>query len=227
MPTKPNLNVPKTFLYVVSNPQPNTSNNELKWVPLVANEQGILPVTTHVTVRTGDPAHDKSNTSAAPNTDIIDPGSLGSSRIMGLDINGFGLRFNEHHQTNGSWSRERSNENPTVLSLTARTATVNSSDFKNYNARGAHFIVDVTAITATPSITVKIQGKDPGNGNYYDLLVSSAITAVGVTVLKVYPGITAVANLAANDVLPWDWRVRVEHADTDSITYSVGANLVL
>lgn len=78
-------------------------------------------------------------------------------------------------------------------------------------------------MTATPSVVPKIQGKDPVSGGYYDVLVGTAITATGMTVLKVGPGIGAVENGAANDFLPDTWRVRLEHADTDSITYSVGA----
>ena len=129
---------------------------------------------------------------------------------------------------NGStFDRKRANTEETILASAARTATTNSADFTNYNARGAHFIVDVSAIAATPSITVTIQGKDPISSNYYDILVSSALTATGTTILKVYPGIGQVANGAASDILPRTFRVSVAHADTDSITYSVGAALVL
>ncbi len=33
-------------------------------------------------------------------------------------------------------------------------------------------------------------------------------------------------TLVANDILPSTWRVNLVHADTDSITYSVAAQLV-
>lgn len=128
-------------------------------------------------------------------------------------------------------NRLRGNENPLILSLTARTATVNSSLFTNVNAKGAHFIVNVTALAATPSIVIKIQGREPVDQSdpftFYDLLVSSPITTTGITVLKIYPGITAIPGGATSDILPWEFRVRVEHQDADSITYSVGANLVV
>jgi len=88
-----------------------------------------------------------------------------------------------------------------------------------------HVIIDVTAVTATPALTVKIQGKDRASGKYYDILVSAAIATVSTTVLKVGPGLTAAANLVANDFLPAIWRVTVTHGDTDSATYSVGANM--
>lgn len=88
-----------------------------------------------------------------------------------------------------------------------------------------HVIIDVTAVTATPALTVKIQGKDPLSGKYYDILVSATIATVSTTVLKVGPGLPVTANLSANDMVPSIWRVIVTHGDTDSATYSIGANL--
>ena len=109
----------------------------------------------------------------------------------------------------------------------ARTATVDGAEQTSTHGRGLHVIINVTAITATPSVVPKVQGLDPASGVWYDLLVGVAITATGMTVLKVYPGITALANVAASDLLPAHWRVRLEHANTDSITYSVGATVIL
>lgn len=114
-----------------------------------------------------------------------------------------------------------------VVTSAARTTSHNSADFDNGRARGAHVIVHVSAKTATPLLTVKIQGKDAASGQYYTVLASTAIGSTGTSVLKVYPGITAVANGAATDILPATWRVRFEHGDSDSITYSCGANLVI
>ena len=114
----------------------------------------------------------------------------------------------------------------TVLASAARTATVSSRDFDNIHHKGAHVVVDVTAVTATPSVVPSIEGKDPTSGKYYTLLTGAAITATGTTVLKIYPGIATVANGAASDVLPRVWRVTMTHADTDSITYSVAAGLL-
>lgn len=114
-----------------------------------------------------------------------------------------------------------------VLASAARTATTTSTDQHNENHRGGHFAINVTALAATPSIVAKIQGKDPASNEWYDVLVGAAITATGLTVLKVYPGITPSANASACDVLPVTWRVVVTHADADSITYSVGASLIV
>jgi len=126
-----------------------------------------------------------------------------------------------------TWDRERSNTEETYLASAARTATNNSADFTNYNARGLHAIVNVSAVTGAASITPIIQGKDPVSGLYYDILAGLPITTVGTNVIKVYPGISAVLNAAAADILPRTYRLRVTHGTADSITYSVSGALVL
>lgn len=138
-----------------------------------------------------------------------------------------GMAYNDSGSNNVSWDRWRNNTNIELLASAARTASVNSADFVNYNAKGLHVIIDVTAITDTPSITVTIEGKDEVSGKYYTLLTSAAIVATGTTILRIYPGLTAAANTIANDILPRTFRVSVTNADADSITYSVAGNLVL
>ncbi len=118
------------------------------------------------------------------------------------------------------------NYNIEVLPSAARTATLNSDDL-DCQGRGVHVIIDVTVDPALASVVPKIQGYAPTSAKWYDILVGVAITAVGATVLKVYPGIVASANVAASDILPPVWRVRLEHADADSITYSVEAVVIV
>lgn len=113
-----------------------------------------------------------------------------------------------------------------ILASAARTGSVNSADQVNYNASGVAVTIDVTAITATPSVVFKIKYKDTLSGKYITLLESAAITAVGTTVLRVGPALVAAANLTARDVLPVVWRLEAEHADGDSITYSCSANYI-
>lgn len=131
-------------------------------------------------------------------------------------------------QFNGTgWDRRRGNYEETVLASAARTATLQSADLTNYNARGVVVVIDVTASSATPSVVFTIQGKSSLGSDYYTILASAAVTGVGQTVLRVYPGITAAANLSVSDVLPRIWRVDATHSDADSITYSVSANYIV
>jgi len=117
------------------------------------------------------------------------------------------------------------NFNVPVLASEARTATTTSDDQTNSQHKGCHIIIDVTT-DGGGSITPKIQGKDSTSGKYYDILVGSAISAVGTTVLKVYPALTASANAIANDIVPSKFRIVVTHGDANSMTYSVGVSLV-
>jgi hypothetical protein len=119
------------------------------------------------------------------------------------------------------------NNSTVLLASAARTATVATADQSNPECRGVHVIVNVTAIASSPSVVPTIQGKDELSGVYYDLLVGTAITATGTTVLKVAPGIGTVSGGAAADVLPSTWRVSFTHGDSDSITYSAAAQLVI
>lgn len=149
--------------------------------------------------------------------DGIIPGNVTGSTVMA-----------EPYLFNGSTvDRQRGNVTQTVFASAARTASIDSADLTNYNGRGLHLVIDVTAIAATPSVVFSIQAKDPISGKYYNLLSSSAITGVGTTVLRIYPGLLVVANLASNDVLPRVFRVSAAHGDADSITYSVAASVIL
>lgn len=124
-------------------------------------------------------------------------------------------------------SRVPADQHFTVLASAARTATPDTQEFElvGHSASGLHVVIDVTAVTLTPSVTVNVSGVDRVSGKTYTLIESAAITAIGTTVLKVGPGLTAAANTVANDIVPSVIRVTATHADADSITYSVGAHL--
>lgn len=114
-----------------------------------------------------------------------------------------------------------------VFASAARTVSENSADLTNPYARGVILVIDVTAVTSTPSVVFTVKGKSSLGTDYYTILASAAITGTGQTVLRIYPGLTAVANLTASDILPAVWRVEAVHGDADSITYSVSGNLII
>lgn len=121
-------------------------------------------------------------------------------------------------------------QNPviTILPSAARTTSQDSGNLDNkVNGRGVRVVVDVTATPGSaPSLVVTVQGRDPLSGKVYTLLASAAITAVGTTVLTVYPGLTAAANVTANNVLPAVWKVIVTAGNSNAATYSVGAEIL-
>ena len=133
------------------------------------------------------------------------------------------------YQTNaaGSIVAVETNVYEQLLTSSSRTATTNSSVKNNYFYKGAHFVINVTSITATPSVVPVIQARDDfATSTYYEVLRGTAITTTGINVLKVFPGITPVPNLSANDILPVEYRLRMEHADADAITYTAYASLI-
>jgi len=115
----------------------------------------------------------------------------------------------------------------TALKMTAQATTVNSGDLDNTAGSAAAFVIDITAITGTtPTATVLVEGKDPVSGKYYTILSSAALNATGTTVLRVYPGATAAANLTANDFIPKIFRVTCTIAGTTpAVTATVGVLL--
>lgn len=121
------------------------------------------------------------------------------------------------------------NTDLTLLSSAERTATVNSADQQAYFAHGVYVYLVVSAVTATPSVVLKIQAKLP-DGTYADLLTATAVTAEGTTVYLLHPDAGVAASPVTKVVnwpIPLNWRVRVEHGDADAITYSVQATVVI
>ena len=115
----------------------------------------------------------------------------------------------------------------TAFASAARTATpAVFNGIADDDVKGMIVTVDVTAISATPSVVFTVSRIDQLSGKISTLLVSAAITATGTTVLRIHPSIVAVANLAASDLVPSNWRITPVHGDADSITYTVGVELV-
>ena len=101
----------------------------------------------------------------------------------------------------------------------ARTAT--STAKNTVGSKGGTFVINVSAVTATPSVVFTLKGVDPASGNTWLMLTSAAITATGTTALRIYPGVAVSAGVTANDVLPEGIDITATHADGDSITYTV------
>lgn len=111
-------------------------------------------------------------------------------------------------------------EHQEIFARAARTAT--SSVTIPCGATQGLFYINVTAVTATPSVVFTIAGVAPvDNGAVYTVLESAAITGTGLTVLRVSPHLTASANTIAKDILPAALKITATHADADSITYEM------
>lgn len=121
----------------------------------------------------------------------------------------------------------REGDAATLLASAARTATPTADIFHvSGDSRGLLVVIDCTAIAATPSVVFTLQGYDPVSTKTWTLLASAAITATGTTVLRVHPELTAAANTIAKDMVPSWFTLTAVHANANSITYSVAAQVV-
>ncbi len=110
----------------------------------------------------------------------------------------------------------------TAYASAARTATP-TAVVMTPSAEGKvlHLVINVTAVTSTPSVVPTIDYIDELSGAAYNILTGAAITATGTTVLKIGLGLTAAANTVANDALGNVVKLTMTHGNANSITYSV------
>jgi hypothetical protein len=83
------------------------------------------------------------------------------------------------------------------------TGTVNKNFDLPDDAKGAVFVLDITAKTGTLTHDVKIQYYDELSGKFIDVpgAAFAQKSATGTSQLSVYPGLTASANVAVTQVL--------------------------
>jgi hypothetical protein len=115
-----------------------------------------------------------------------------------------------------------------LITHTAASAGVTGGDQDGSQHKGILVFINITAISGTsPTLTVTLEGKDEVSGQHYTILASAALNATGFTVLRVFPGLTASANLTASDVLPTNWRVKSVIGGTGpSVTATISAALI-
>lgn len=112
----------------------------------------------------------------------------------------------------------------TIYSGTQSPGTENSNFDLADDAKGAIFVLDITAEVGTATLDVKIQFYDEASGKYVDVPGASFAqrSATGTNVLSVYPGLTASANVAVTQVLTKTLRaVRTEAGGGSSMTYTL------
>lgn len=132
-----------------------------------------------------------------------------------------------------TWDRTRNNHEVTVLAVSARVTSTNSSAVINYNHSGMALFVDLSARAGTTTLTPTIQIQEPISSTWVSIWTAAApINSSDTTVVYSFhpgnPG-TDAASLYTEEVeivLPRTWRMSMEHLDTDSVTYQVSASMV-
>lgn len=140
-----------------------------------------------------------------------------------------------------SFDRWYSNWATSILSSAVRAATTNGADQTNYNGRGVMVTINVTVEAAAETLSLKIQGKDPISGNYFDIVdfgtVYNATTDAPTTTrtFVMYPGVLSAdfigitGNGASGKagLLPRTWRPVVTHSSSGNWTYSLASAVIL
>jgi hypothetical protein len=149
--------------------------------------------------------------------------ALANGGLLGLESLALALAYN-----GTTWDRQRNNIDNQTCGITASgvTSTQTGADQTNYNHSGVIVVLDMTVV-GTGSVTLEIDGKDPVSGKYFAILTGAAVVTNSTNVYRVYPGITAAANVSASDVLPRTWRVKVTANNANATNYTVGAMLAL
>ncbi|NIT36974.1 MAG: hypothetical protein GTN49_10835 [candidate division Zixibacteria bacterium] len=143
--------------------------------------------------------------------------SLPALRVMG--------RNRLWNQFDGFWHLEQGADSREIAPSASRTVTTTFGNFVNTNWRAAHFILAITA-GAGFDLDFELQARSNNTGAFYPLLQSAAgsLVATGTTVFKIGIGFTPIANLTANDLLPYIYRVVVTHNNANAVTYSIDSN---
>jgi len=111
----------------------------------------------------------------------------------------------------------------TALAAAARTATATSAVLYKQQAIAATFILKVTAVPTTDTLTMKVQGLTL-SGIAYDILSGTASAATGTVLLSIGAGVPNTTNVSTGIPLPDAFQVVVTHSSTGSFTYGVEVN---
>jgi hypothetical protein len=110
---------------------------------------------------------------------------------------------------NSNWDRLRNNTTAVVIAAGATTTQTSATQI-SYNANKLAIAINISAFTSG-TLTFTVNGIT-SSGYTYPLLVSTALAATGLTVLRIFPGSTPSANAVANDVIPRSYNVVVTGA---------------
>ena len=144
----------------------------------------------------------------------------GIAASIGLATESQNVNFN-----GTNWDRQRGVTDVSIYGSLARTAPPAVVDQTNYNGKGVRVVLNVTAASGTGGLQIQIRGKDSISATYYQINANpTAVTATGIYIYDIYPGIGAAAGgitQTTSGIVPRTWTVNVAHGDGTSYTYSV------
>jgi len=145
-------------------------------------------------------------------------GNSAQAAAVMLDFNG--LTYDRHR---GNVDAQSSLV--TINGLSAQTVT--SGDLTNHNHKGIQLGVNLTAISASTTMQVTIQGKDVVSGQYYTLLQGASLASTGFVLMTVYPGAPTTSNVSISQVLPRTYRISVTVSGSGTATATIGSSKIV
>ncbi|MES9901029.1 MAG: hypothetical protein ABW148_18685 [Sedimenticola sp.] len=189
----------------------------MEWIPFTTDSSGNLITTTY---------YETIDSALLNRPFVLDT----SEPQFNISVGNFGLLVGNveylYDPYEDEFNRKSGNYTLELVSGTFSTSQT-SSLIKNNNHRGGHFVIEITGIETDATITPILIGVDLDGGGFYDILVGTKLTAEGVYILKVYPGIGQIPNGSASDILPNASRLRFIYGGTGTITYSSSCSLIL
>jgi len=131
-----------------------------------------------------------------------------------------------------TWDRWRNIIEGVALASSSRSASTTSPLISNHNARAILVFLDITAVSGTGGLVLKINGRDPATGKMFKLNVDTTlITAIGNYLYAVGLGVTKDSasqggtqslKQATAAPLPRQLEIFIYNQDSTTYTYSVG-----
>ena len=117
------------------------------------------------------------------------------------------------------------NQSVEVIPLASRTVALDVP-FNNLECDALTLVIDLTVNAGgLGSVVVTVQCKDRTTGKAVTILASAALSAVATTTLKIGRGLTAAANLVANDQVPRDLNINIS-SNASPVTMAIGMQLI-
>lgn len=114
-----------------------------------------------------------------------------------------------------------------VFSVASRAALAyNSNAYHNPNRLGIRLYINLTVVNGG-TLTVKVQNFDPASQTWVDIpgAVTTALAAVAVTTLVVYPGVTETGNFDVATPVGVMFRVVATTASA-AVTFGIGGEFI-
>ena len=110
------------------------------------------------------------------------------------------------------------------LSTGVKTTSQYLPDQSGLYVTGVEVVCVVTAASGTGGLQVKIQGKEPITGTYYDVASTTNLNTTGVPRVIAGANVFTVTSTSTagnvNTYIPYTWRLAVVHGDSSNYNYS-------